>query len=126
MTITEFLLARIADDEWCAQHMAMLARDDGGRDDDDEILYEWTAFERRDGAWHKTARLPKHITPGRVLAECKAKRAIVGLHPEILTICQGCGESYPCRTLMATAAVYADHPDYDPDWTCRKAPRLTR
>ncbi len=62
------------------------------------------------------ARYHARFDPARVLAECEAKRRIVALHPEVLTICQACGEPYPCRTIEALAAVYADHPDYDEAW----------
>jgi len=87
MSIVEFLLARIAEDEEVAQ-----ARHD----------------------------------PARVLAECEAKRRIVGLHerrpdwPD----CQECGDRdyqkpWPCSTLRLLALPYSDHPDYRPEWRTR-------
>jgi hypothetical protein len=75
--------------------------------------------------------------PARVLAECAAKRAIVEEHqpvdytsmgmesPNACHICgidAGMGEwewlrdSWPCPTLRALAAVYADHADYRDEW----------
>ena len=78
-----------------------------------------------------------HITrhdPARVLAECAAKRAIIGDHELVAKIylkdyCSTCadwenselgegppGVEYPCPTVKALAAVYADHEDYDSGW----------
>jgi Family of unknown function (DUF6221) len=71
--------------------------------------------------------------PARVLREVEAKRAILALHGirRIGTwpVCTHCrpvdlvhtddltSESWPCRTLRQLAAVYSDHPGYDPAWT---------
>jgi hypothetical protein len=101
VTITEFLLARIEEDEVEAQK---------GRDHNASGVFA------RDNYGYLL------IQPARVLAECAAKRAIIALHPvriytdeepgfsmELSTcLCQG----RPCSTLQAIAAVYADHPDY--------------
>lgn len=101
MSITEFLLARIAEDEAVAREVG-------------EVRPELLPDDRE--PWADPVEVEVRFPPARVLAECEAKRRIVRLHPEILTICQGCGEPYPCRTLGAHAAVYADHPDYDEAW----------
>jgi len=104
MSITEFLEARIAEDEAEAQPMAALEDDDRGG---------WAI-----------------AYAARVLAECKAKRAIIGLHADREGDCEQCScygyfavtdgfhdhEEFPCPTLCATATVYADHQDYDPAW----------
>ena len=84
----------------------------------------------------------RHIArhdPARVLAECEAKRRIVGRHHpsdeyehQACVLCQwdvdcespkhdhqyerGQATSFPCETLRDLAAVYADHPDYDESW----------
>lgn len=106
MTLTEFLLARIAED-----------------------------------AEHARLKLTPHgSAPGsmvRVLAECEAKRRIVGLHAPItlrritypggrLNEVQACGYDtyedgagwvdYPCWTLQILALPYASHPDYREEW----------
>jgi hypothetical protein len=67
----------------------------------------------------------------RVLREVAAKRAIVALHPPTNTYaplgpdCGACGYligelfstvDWPCPTLRHLAAVYADHPDYREEW----------
>jgi hypothetical protein len=79
-------------------------------------------------------RFATHIArwdPARVLAEVKAKRAILAEHAPaddgsgILFICRTCsrrdlpewyGEYVPCPTLRILAAPYAEHPDFDSDW----------
>lgn len=101
MTITEFLLARIEEDEAAAR--------------------EWygtgTVANRRDEFW---------------LAECKSKREIIARHTPKHTYdwgeCSVCEdldnnvgqdyhETWPCRTMIALASVYADHPDYQQEWS---------
>ncbi len=99
MTLTDFLLARIAEDEAAWLPAA--------------------TQPRRAGKTH--AR--------RHLAECEAKRRIVELHPPREThrgypYCGGCLQSeeddralyYDCPTLRALALPYADHPDYRDEW----------
>jgi hypothetical protein len=87
MTLTEFLLARIAEDESAAERVWLLIQDDssGG----------------------PTARF--RSLNERVLAECKAKRAILEgfgfVMNRDLTLCK-----------KHLAAVYANHPDYQPEW----------
>ena len=111
MTLTDFLLARIAEDE---------------------------ARATSDGAAY-SMHWPECLYPGdmpgfcdcdlraRVLADCEAKRQIVDLHA-----CQpGAGEAWDpvcsvdgyglvapdkCDTLRALAAVYADHSGYRDEW----------
>lgn len=85
-TITEFLLARIAEDESAADRV------------------EFRPYVG-DG-------VPQSLTD-RVLAECEAKRRIVEVAryaPE------GAGGWGFRRTLRALASVYADHPDYRDEW----------
>ena len=127
MTITEFLLARIAEDEAHAglcSGIHHLADVEVGVDETTP-LYGKTPF---DGT--------------RVLAECEAKRRIVDEHrtygewarqafdgwTSIIgddPWCVGCGyiEDEPrvthvdqCVTLRALAAIYADSPDYREEW----------
>src|SRR5690625_2912050 len=117
MTITEFLLARIAEDESLAQ--------------------EGIARARRLGVQNlgsSEAWLPDDIDGvalsfPRVLAECHAKRAIIELAEEAsgldasVDLDRAVGprdfdaEPYVGDVILRQlAAVYADHPDYDPDW----------
>jgi hypothetical protein len=89
MTITEFLLARIAEDERVAR--ADLASDAWGNPYGDGTGIELT------------------FTSERVLSECEAKRQIVFLTEH------GCGDDYE-RVQRALASVYADHPDFREEW----------
>lgn len=119
--LTEFLLARIAEDEsdaWWVHH--------------------------RDCATNSAAAIGGFpcdcIWPKRVTADCEAKRRIVARHTQKVgenlprhPICAECGGAdwrpeggvlqpfpwvmpWPCHTLRALAAVYADHPDYREEW----------
>jgi hypothetical protein len=103
-TLTEFLLARLAEDEVAARgasHHSQLVQD----------------YERDNYGylWVKTTR---------VLAEVEAKRRIVRAHEKWCDGSCGDGEpsaSYPFHqahywSLAALAAVYSDHPDYDEAW----------
>lgn len=109
MTITEFLLARIAEDE--------------------RIGRDWQ---------HNPGKVEIHgggtgyyglANPERILAECQAKRAIIEQADEATGLdMQVDGEFRVGRRdettepylgdvlLRALAAVYADHPDYDQAW----------
>ena len=87
--ITEFLLARIAEDEQAAQVRTVSHRMIGG----------------------KMVDIPMHNAPGlwawspeRVLAECAAKRQII----------TQCGWITVQRIWATT--LYADHPDYREEW----------
>jgi hypothetical protein len=90
LTITEFLLARIADDEEAA-----------GADPGCECL----------GVQFGIGHGP--VCPERVLAECEAKRRIVKrlnnrMRPDVAF------EAW--YALRVLAAIYADHPDWRGEW----------
>lgn len=93
MTLTEFLLARIAEDKAVARSIDAdpygVFKLHGGR------RLQWVAmgFDR-----------PWQSGRDRILAECDAKRAIVGT-----------GE-FATHAMKCVAAVYADHPDYQGEW----------
>lgn len=98
MTLTEFLLARIAEDEQMANEGV-----DAGRC---TCRPNPRSLLRRIDVHHPQCAL-------RVLAECEAKRRIVA----------DCAEyegpetdGLSWRTLHAIALVYADHPDYRDEW----------
>ena len=91
MTITEFLLARIAEDE---RHARKLAETD----------------RRPVLALAITANHPQ-----RVLAECEAKRRIVERAGFLIDEPDGLGNL--CEGILTDlAAIYADHPDYREEW----------
>jgi hypothetical protein len=109
MTLSEFLLARIAEDE-----------------------AEWTLAGPDDG-WHFEHTWQDKAMSARVLAQCAAYRTIVELHapdrdwqkPPCST-CAAWAEMepyeappwvwWPCPTLRALASVYADHPEFEEGW----------
>ena len=105
MTLTEFLLARIAEDEADAQPV------------DEPVMQGGRLGVITVGG--RPAALA--ISRARVLAECEAKWRIIEVHhpldddPE--PFCWNCDEeAWPCKTMAVLAAVYADHPDYDEEW----------
>jgi hypothetical protein len=128
VTITEFLEARIAEDEAVAREC-----EDSGR---------WSAWRHEEGLeWWVSSENFGHVVttgyvgnndarpnaehmarwdPARVLAECAAKRAILAeCRPGTLDDldCSEDDQPAPMWVARALAAVYSDHPDYDKDWT---------
>lgn len=128
LTITDFLLERIAEDEASASQYHRL-------------LCLRTACDNEGCVWDEQERMADERVctcgyPARVLAECKAKREVVKDHITIPVwpngtggakyyfgfkmVCATCPDGprqpVPCRTIRFLAAVYASHPDYDPAW----------
>jgi hypothetical protein len=127
MSLAEFLLARITEDEarrWYAHDAECDAWAESSSGSPlDQVLADMTISARCDCP-----------VPARTLAECDAKRRIVELHHRVDSEewrpddwppspeCAGCGfnavEEYrtpdvdECPELRILAAVYADHPDY--------------
>lgn len=119
MTIVEFLKQRIAEDEALAEaaiddhpHWLAMGHDlyqyEGG------VSSGYLAVDRR------APQGVEHIAnwdPARVLAECQAKRAVIATHerqtfdddPDAWIVLSEI-------LLRHLAAVYADHPAYDPAW----------
>lgn len=115
MTITEFILARVAEDEERAQ---FVARQIEGNN--------WTPHEPWRLSWHDEYDL-LCIEPSRALVECEAKRRIVELHDgshECSTYdhtgdidnCTWCLNTEDCSTMRLLAAIWADHPDFREEW----------
>lgn len=129
MTLTEFLLARIAEDEAVAS-AALAAYDSPGG-----ISAQWwtkAELAGRELDAEDIGHIVRH-DPARVLAECEAKRRIVELHEPFVPYsgpskCVACADNldadhdgapmvaWPCPTVRALASVYAEHPDYDEAW----------
>jgi hypothetical protein len=119
-TLTEFLLARIAEDEYAARAFVNELGE----------ARRWRCDEvggtvRRDGVppfglSDVEATTPTHLEaahiarhdPARVLAECEAKRRIVEV--ALPGERDDAGERF--RILRILATVYADHPDYRDEW----------
>ncbi len=95
MTLAEFLLARIAEDEKAAYSNIESPPGYAPRAEDDPLVL-----------WAR-----------RVLVACDAKRRIVELHAEDVHECVDMVAVHePCTTVQLLALPYADHPDYDPAW----------
>ena len=93
MTLAEFLLARIAEDEAIARRSVNWS----------EGITEWA--DGGDPDWEHIARWD----PARVLAECEAKREIV-----VEMAYDGLG---PREWILHQLALpYAGHPDYRQEW----------
>jgi len=142
VTITEFLLARIARTEAAIRRIKSPYRlyvdEDGCIEepvrldwpDENAGQYEqWESGEDRLPNHHNTWALI--YDPARVLARCEADRQIVEEHaPRVIRWrdsidiyddeCQTCHGSepgvYPCDTLRLLALFCADHPDYQEAW----------
>lgn len=109
LTLTEFLLARIAEDEAAAREVMADNFGDG-------------PIGTGDDPWPSERAFAERYTVARVLAECEAKRRIVEEHSGITatdidwSACSVCRDTSPCVTLRALALPYADHPDYREGW----------
>lgn len=108
MTITEFLLARIAEDEDQAHELIRRQR-------------------RKLTVRDVSLGYVRAFDPKRIAAECAAKRRIVQLHSGehecsiydydgSVFAFQWCSDAMDCSTMQLLAAVYTDHSDYDPAW----------
>lgn len=121
MDITEFLAARLDEDEAYARHAF---------GDHNNAQPDW--YEIRSGAVNLAENedelvtfdsgVSRHIVrqdPARTLREVKAKRAIVAEHHPV-DPCDahnpGTGRTESCDTLRHLAAVHSDHRDYQQEW----------
>ena len=110
LTLTEFLEARIAEDEAAIERRSAFPHAIHGAD---EV-----------GAYNP--QCPDCLgLPGkrRVLAECKAKRGIIEraqragqIEDGLISAAGGYIFDIEDAILCTLAAVYADHPDYNPEW----------
>ncbi len=95
MSITEFLLARVTEDETAAtEDSAEMSRSAVS------IQFDCATQER--------------FNPSRILAECAAKRAISERHASCDDVSYG--DASTCPEMRTLAGVYADHPDYQQEW----------
>jgi hypothetical protein len=117
MLLTEFVLAKIAEDEESA--FAALADDQRGFRPD-AVSSGWDHYLRGAGA------------PGHVLSDCDAKRQIIAAHPLVERFgpepgsgCVRCDwdeqrtswrHAGPCETLRILALPFADRTGYDARW----------
>jgi hypothetical protein len=122
VTLAEFLLARIAEDEervarWDSDGRARVATMWTGG----EPGYTTVASDHADEHWVADGREvtdARHVRvlfdPARVLAECEAKRRIVARQPGLRARDDVRDVWWDVLALLALP--YADHPDYRPEW----------
>ena len=114
-TLTEFLLARIAEDEALA---LAAVEDDGGEDGGLEDAYEELirppsgVGSASGGFGEALARLMVHSTPRRMLAECEAKRRIVEIVAQLGGHYEPTANRLAPGILRALALPYADHAEF--------------
>jgi hypothetical protein len=103
--LVAFLLARLAEDEGVARKVP--APDGGPRP------ARWTAADLQARAFPAVdVLMASHVArwdPARVVAECRARRAVVD-------VVRDRADDEAVRVLRALALPYADHPDFRPDW----------
>lgn len=110
-TLTEFLLARIAEDEADARKaMPGPWTSDGG------VYAGHPTNEVVDYTYEDNADHIARWDPARVLAECDAKRRIVVRCREMQSASVPMAVHLATRTLADLALPYANHPSYDPAW----------
>ena len=124
--MTEFLLARIAEDEAAARAVQPLGYsiDMGGRRNDERWYVARLRFSGADGAARaeqdeEASQLFARHDPARVLAECEAKRRIVDRyqHGPVGDGEWDAGWDVAMEEAMEFLALpYANHPDYREEW----------
>jgi len=126
MDLTEFLAARLDEDESAANGCMNC-----GRPIRRGATSTGYTHGRTGGDW-QGVRCPGKITgalpwpdPARVLREVEAKRRILERHRDCGSGVGYCddgghgsdGEDPGCAEMEDLAAPYSDHPDYDPSWS---------
>ena len=100
--LTEFLLARIAEDEATARCAA-----------EDSFLGLRGRIGISDDPWPTELQFADRFTPARVLAESEAKRRIVERYAYLYEH----GDSGNGEWVLAVSSLpYANHPDYRDEW----------
>jgi hypothetical protein len=110
LTVTEFVLARIAGDE----SFALSAQAAASIYDEGTVRWHWLRTDGTSRAWEPTL-----TDPARVLAQCAAMRKIVEMFQ---TARPAMGEwesdyaSAAYDAVRALASIWSDHPEFDPAW----------
>lgn len=141
MTITEFLTARLDEDEAMARAASPGPWHPNAERDEVLAVDDITVADGFALSSPQTRATTEHIArhdPARVLADIAAKRAIVVMHPSVrlrdqpgsghtsdAVVCaydsgpddvSDASTAYPCITLRMLAQPYAEHEDYDEGW----------
>jgi hypothetical protein len=116
--LTTWLLERIAEDEAAARaaQPGTWAVEMGN-----QLVAQFTLGEVSIADYITSGESAAHIArhdPARVLAQCAALRAAVELHGgDYDGACMSPAHlDGSCPTLRALASIYADHPEFDPEW----------
>lgn len=123
MTIVEFLLARIAEDEAAARASGGISWTVNGDEWSRTVTDASVVYDKGLPASAQAEHIARHDPP-RVLTECDAKRLIVQEYlNEEWVMSQGHrtdwtagGQAAREMVIQCLASVYADHPDYDQTW----------
>ena len=100
--VAQFLLARIDEDESTARYA--LSRGDSGALD-------------YGGQWFGAVTHAERWEPTRVLAECEAKRQMLGLlEADVADPRNALRRDWAAEILRGMGSVYANHPDYRQEW----------
>ena len=132
MTLTEFLTARLDEDEAVAVAAENAAGGDTGWPNGSALAVD---DNRANDGYHDTCVA---ASPARIMADVDAKRAILALHPTreyhrtngarnlyalpVIHYCACQDEDglivgqEPCETKLALARVYLDRPDFEAFW----------
>lgn len=123
MTITEFLLARIAEDEAAARAVKPLGSvyDMGGKQLEEVLYVSRQRFSSSDGRARsdqdaEATGLLGRYDPTRVLVECEAKRRIVEDYKHLDEAGPGALTAHAEWVCRALSSIYAGHPDYRDEW----------
>lgn len=133
MELTEFLTARLDEDEAVARSVWPIKRTGYRGDVPDKIVVSRLRERSTDGSPYadsdpELTDFLAHCTPARVLADVEAKRRIVAAYEDALSVAQvkddamgNDADDWSPSTalrdaLRSLASVYVDHADYDPAW----------
>ena len=100
-TITDFILARVAEDERAA-HYAMTRDPLNDRDTEGWWIGHYQHYTRHD--------------PARVVAQCEAIRRVVLSCSEMQMSGVEMAAYLATQTIRTLALAHADHPDFREDW----------
>jgi len=123
MTLTEFLEARLAEDELTA-YAAIDGTSEGAAEW--HALYAYRDVKDGDGRYivladsrYPTAVQAAHIarhSPARALRQCEAARAVIAQFLRLDALGDLTARSATEDALRQLASVHSDHADYDPTW----------
>lgn len=142
MTLTEFVTARLDEDEAIARAAIEIAPLPWQKIYDEDGDDRWldlrggggaSVVETESGANGPGLEVAEHISrhdPARVLREVEAKRQIIAHHVQVeadrgeptgCAVCHTGNDGWTegsglCGTVLLLAAIYADHPGYREEW----------